>query len=64
MSVNHGLLGRSAQKQDRPFCSRSDENSDKKCTKSGGESKRTACDEFFRSAGCVLFVDYAAYRLC
>ena len=58
MFVNHGLLGRSAQKQDRPFCSCSDENSDKKCTKSGGESKRTACDEFFGFAQydpCLLW---------
>ena len=39
MFVSHGLFGRSAQKQDRPFCSRSDEYFDKKCTKSGSESK-------------------------
>ena len=54
--VNHGLLGRSAQKQDRPFCSRSDENSDEKCTKSGDESKRTACNKFsaLLAVSCLL----------
>ena len=48
MIFKHALFGGSTQKPHRTFCGTFDELFDKECTKSDGENKGTACEEFFQ----------------